>query len=47
LPIETGARSDAFTELKSGDLTEGDRLAVVQLKDTTLEFGPFRRTRNP
>jgi HlyD family secretion protein len=47
LPIETGARSDAFTELKSGDLTEGDRLAVVQVKDTTLEFGPFRRTRNP
>jgi HlyD family secretion protein len=47
VPIETGARSDAFTELKIGNLKEGDRLAVVQVKDTTLQFGPNRRSTNP
>ena len=43
VPIETGARSDVYTELKSGDLKEGDRLAVVQVQDTTHQFGPFKR----
>jgi HlyD family secretion protein len=47
VPILTGARSDAFTELKSGNLKEGEDVAVVQVKDTTLQFGPNRRSTNP
>ncbi|MDP2965510.1 MAG: efflux RND transporter periplasmic adaptor subunit [Pelolinea sp.] len=47
VPIETGARSDAFTELKAGDLKEGDSLAVDLVEDITLQFGPFRRSTNP
>jgi HlyD family secretion protein len=47
VPIETGAHSDAFTELKSGNLKEGDSVALVQVKDTTLQFGPNRRSTNP
>ncbi len=38
VPIETGARSDAFTELVSGNLTEGDRLAVARIEQTTDNF---------
>lgn len=47
VPIETGARSDVYTELKSGDLKEGDRLAVVLVEDTTLQFRTFNRSTNP
>ena len=48
VPIETGARSDAFTELVSGDLEEGDRLAVAQVEETTaqLRMGLGRLLRN-
>jgi HlyD family secretion protein len=47
VPVEVGARSDAFSELKTGDLKEGGRLAVVLVEDTTLQLGPFRRSTNP
>ena len=48
VPIETGARSDAFTELVSGDLEEGDKLAVAQVAETTaqLRMGLGRLLRN-
>jgi HlyD family secretion protein len=48
VPIETGARSDAFTELVSGDLEEGDRLAVAQVEETSaqLRMGLGRIIRN-
>ncbi len=38
VPIEIGARSDAFTELVSGDVKEGDHLAVAQVEETTTQF---------
>ena len=46
--IETGARSDAYTELVSGDLEEGDKLAVAQVKETAaqLRMGLGRLLRN-
>jgi HlyD family secretion protein len=47
VPIETGARSDAFTELKAGNLKEGDSLAVVMVKDTTIQISTLRRSMNP
>jgi HlyD family secretion protein len=47
VPIETGARSDAFTELKAGNLKEGDSLAVVLVKDTTIQISTLRRSMNP
>ena len=48
VPIETGVRSDAFTELVSGDLVKGDRLVVVEVKQTTTFFrlGLCRLLRN-
>ena len=48
VPIETGARSDAYTELLSGDLAEGDKLAVAQVKETAaqLRMGLGRLFRN-
>lgn len=39
VPIETGARSDAFTELVSGDIQEGDSLAVALAEDTNFQVG--------
>jgi HlyD family secretion protein len=47
IPIEAGIRSDAFTELKAGNLYEGDSLAVVQVEDTALQLRQFRRSINP
>ena len=48
IPIETGTRSDAFTELVSGDLAEGDKLAVAQIAETAaqLRMGLGRLFRN-
>jgi len=48
LPIQTGARSDAFSEMVSGDLAEGDKLAVAQVDQTTanLRMGLGRILRN-
>jgi HlyD family secretion protein len=48
IPIETGARSDAFTELITGNLEEGDELAVVQVAETAaqLRMGLGRLLRN-
>jgi len=48
VPIKTGARSDAFTELGSGGIAEGDKLAVAQFKETTaqLRMGLGRLLRN-
>ena len=38
IPIKTGARSDAFTELVSGDLAEGDKLAVAQVAESAAQL---------
>ncbi len=38
VPIKTGARSDAFTELVSGDLELGDKLAVAQFAQTAAQL---------
>ena len=48
IPVEIGARSDAYTELVSGDLEEGDKLAVAQVAETTaqLRMGLGRLLRN-
>ena len=47
VPIQTGARSDAFSELVSGELDEGVRLAVVEVEESSLQFGMARRLRIP
>jgi len=42
VPVEIGARTDAISELVSGELGEGDQLAVAQIEGEFLQVGHIR-----